>query len=216
LITRTLIITADDFGLHPSYDAGMIEAATAGAIDGVGVMVDRTPLRVAELANRSVAIGLHLDEGDGTLDARGVRIQVESFERLVGRPPGYIDGHHHCHASPAIARVVAAAAAELDAPVRSVSAAHRLMLRAAGVRTPDLLIGRYEESEPVLPAELLAPPPEASSMEWMVHPGRPDPASGSSYDRGRGEDLAALLALELPAGLVRAGHGALIRLPTGD
>jgi hypothetical protein len=29
----------------------------------------------------------------------------------------------------------------------------------------------------------------------MVHPGNPDPGSGSAYDRGRGEDLALLLEL---------------------
>jgi hypothetical protein len=29
----------------------------------------------------------------------------------------------------------------------------------------------------------------------MVHPGVPDAATGSAYDRGRGEDLALLLEL---------------------
>ena len=31
--------------------------------------------------------------------------------------------------------------------------------------------------------------------EWMVHPGHPDPESGSGYDQAREEDLDLLLSL---------------------
>src|SRR4051794_88448 len=38
---RVLIITADDYGYSPRYDEGIVEAAGAGAVDSVSVMVTR-------------------------------------------------------------------------------------------------------------------------------------------------------------------------------
>jgi hypothetical protein len=96
----------------------------------------------------------------------------------------------------------------LEIPVRSVSDSHRSLLRKCGALTPDLLIGRYEEDEPVIPAELAELPTGARTIEWMVHPGHPDPAAGSSYDRGREEDLRDLLSLALPPGIARRRRGA--------
>jgi hypothetical protein len=37
--------------------------------------------------------------------------------------------------------------------------------------------------------------PPAGLTEWMVHPGLPDPTSGSSYDAARQEDLDEVLRL---------------------
>lgn len=202
---RKLIITADDFGLWPSYDAGMLEAVEAGAIDAVSVMVKRVEAVPGALLEWGGALGVHLEAGtDGRLRGGDAGEQVERFAQVLGRPPDYLDGHHHCHVEPGIAEEVAALAAELDLPVRSVSSGHRELLRAAGVRTPDRFIGRYEETQPVLPAELGSL--EEGWTEWMVHPGRPDSRSGSDYDRGRQGDLEMLRPLELPEGIIRCDH----------
>jgi predicted glycoside hydrolase/deacetylase ChbG (UPF0249 family) len=210
-----LIITADDLGLSAAYDRGIVEAAAAGAIDAAGAMVRRQPRPqdLGALAQLGVATGLHLEAERGLLDRGSILRQLEEFERLAGRPPDYLDGHHHCHAVAEIAEEVAAIAAGLDLPVRSISAEHRGLLRAAGVRTPDLLIGRYDEQEVVLPPELSQPPRGVRSIEWMVHPGHPDASSRSGYDRGRGEDLRVLLGFEPPPGLRRGGHRDLPRVP---
>jgi predicted glycoside hydrolase/deacetylase ChbG (UPF0249 family) len=208
-----LTIVADDFGMSAAYDRGMLEAAQGGAIDGAGVMVRRSHERVAALLASGVDVGLHLEAGEGEeLSAEELAAQLAEFERVAGGPPDYIDGHHHCHAGAAAARV-AALAAERGIPVRSVSHEHRALLRAAGVRTCDLLAGRYEEDEPVVPAEVLAPPPGVGSIEWMVHPGHPDPACGSTYDAGRGEDLEAVLAFRPPPGIVRVRRSRRGRAP---
>jgi hypothetical protein len=42
----------------------------------------------------------------------------------------------------------------------------------------------------------------------MVHPGRPDPDSGSSYDGGREDDLEFLLGWTPPEGVRRSTHAA--------
>jgi predicted glycoside hydrolase/deacetylase ChbG (UPF0249 family) len=191
-----LIITADDFGYHPRYDAGILEAVESGALDAVSVMALRAGPLPAELTDSGLALGLHLEPG-----APGE--QIARFEALAKRPPDYLDGHRHCHAT----APVTALAAERDLPVRSIDAAHRRSLREAGVRTPDRLIGRYEEGDPVLPPELGPLPP--GWTEWMVHPGHAAGSGFSSYDVGREEDLRTLLGLRLPEGVSRSDQRSL-------
>ena len=160
-------------------------------------MVERVDSLPDELTGSGVALGVHLETPAGIDPGRGeVEAQSLRLERLARRRPDYIDGHHHCHARPRTAEAVAEFAAAAGMAVRSVDAEHRRLLRAAGVRTPERLIGRYAESEPVRPAELDALP--AGWTEWMVHPGHAAGFGGSDYDAGREEDLELLLGLELP------------------
>jgi chitin disaccharide deacetylase len=204
-----LIITADDYGYASAYDAGIAEAAHAGAIDAVSAMVTRYAPDPEVLAESGVEVGLHLDLERSSLDE-----QLRGFESAFGAPPAYLDGHHHCHARGARAVEVANLARKQGLPVRSVDACHRRLLRSKGVTTPDRLAGRLSEKDPAIPDEVAAlrggAGPEGVT-EWMVHPGYADPATGSAYDRGREEDLRLLLALvddgELRA--ARTTHSAL-------
>ena len=200
-----LIITADDYGYSPSYDHGIVEAATARAVDSVSVMVKRGPLNLDPLLATGVEVGLHLELAEGELGReealRELERQLEAFEAVLGRPPAYLDGHRHCHARPEVAEALGREAAERSLPVRSVDADHRRVLHRAGAATPDRLIGRYsEEPDGALPVEL-GPVVEGEGelprgiTEWMVHPGHPDPESGSGYDQAREEDLDLLLSL---------------------
>jgi chitin disaccharide deacetylase len=196
-----LIITADDYGYAREYNRGILRAVAAGAIDAVGAMVGRGWCEPAPLLDAGVEIGLHLElPGEGTV------AQLERFEALFGRPPAFLNGHHHCHARPEVAVTIARLAAERGLPVRSVNAEHRRMLRAAGVATPDRLIGRMDPSEPALPS-LLADgrTPAPGVTEWMVHPGYPDPGSGSSFDQARAQDLNLLLRVGSVTGGLRRG-----------
>jgi predicted glycoside hydrolase/deacetylase ChbG (UPF0249 family) len=187
-----LAIHADDYGYAPSYDAGIVEAARAGAIDGASVMALRHP-DPGPLVATGIDLGLHLEASPAPAD------QAAEFERLVGRPPDYIDGHHHVHAAQPLAEPVVRLALRLGVPVRSANARHRAFLRERGVATADRLLGRFRESEPALPPELAAWLSGERSLpgvtEWFVHPGHPSREAGSSYDAGRGEDLALLLEL---------------------
>jgi predicted glycoside hydrolase/deacetylase ChbG (UPF0249 family) len=210
-----LIITADDYGYSSGYDAGILEAATAGAVDSVSVMVRRDSLDPEPLLATGVEVGLHLElpseltdgeragsrERDATLRELGE--QLEAFEAALGVRPAYLDGHRHCHAHTGLAAPVAREAAGRGLPVRSIDADHRRILRRAGVATPDRLIGRYsEEPDGALPMELRPVVDEEGELpsgitEWMVHPGHRDPESGSGYDLARVEDLDLLLSLGL-------------------
>jgi predicted glycoside hydrolase/deacetylase ChbG (UPF0249 family) len=227
----TLIITADDYGYAPGYDAGIIEAATARAVDSVSVMVTRERLDAAPLLETGVEVGLHLElsralteDGTGGPRAREAAVreldeQLQAFRSAMGRQPAYLDGHRHCHAHAGLAPAIAREAARLGLPVRSTDVRHRRILRRAGVATPDRLIGRYsEEPDGALPVEL-EPVVEGDDAlprgvtEWMVHPGHRDPQSGSGYDQAREEDLDLLLSLCLLPALAgaRRTHAAALR-----
>lgn len=193
-----LRIVADDYGYARSYDAGILEAARAEAIDAVSVMALRDAEASALLDathTSGLGIGLHLEPARVAPFAT----QLEAFQKLFGRPPGHIDGHHHCHAESSAVLEVVELARRLGCEVRSVDAEHRRLLRAAGIPTTDRLLGRLSEDEPVIPAALTAwmagEGAPRGTTEWMVHPGYADTSGGSSFDRGREADLAALLEL---------------------
>jgi predicted glycoside hydrolase/deacetylase ChbG (UPF0249 family) len=189
----SLIICADDWGYSSRYNAGILAAARARAIDAVGAMVLRPACEPEQLLESGVEVGLHLE----TSAEAGQ--QLLEFERRFGRPPGFLDGHHHCHAAEPLAAVVEELALQLDVAVRPVSDAHRHRLRALGIATVERAVGRQRETEPALPAELIAMRRDgempSGATEWIVHPGYADPETGSSYDRGREEDLELLLEL---------------------
>lgn len=217
-----LIVSVDDYGVSPRWDAGILEAVEAGAVDAVAVMVDRGGEgRIPPLLASGIETGLHLELGwsfkDGQAgpaerDAAGRALaqQLKHYGRLLGRPPDFLNGHHHCHARPGIGAVIADAARERGLPLRSISPRHRRLLRCRGVATPGLLVGRLTESEPLPPAELDRDDLPAT-VEWMVHPGHPDPSVGSSYDRGRAEDLRLLLGWQPPEGVQRSTHRVALR-----
>jgi predicted glycoside hydrolase/deacetylase ChbG (UPF0249 family) len=211
-----LVIVADDFGYHAAYDAGILAAVRAEVIDAVGVMVRRVrdPASLMAVAGRAgVDVGLHLED----VESDPPSAQATAFQRLLNRPPAYVDGHKHCHATAGVEAEVARIATDGGAWVRSVDAGHRERLRAAGIPTADRLVGRLAEGEPALPAEIaaaLAGDLGPGVTEWMVHPG----TSGgpSSYDAGRVEDLEVLERLGDRAawktrGVLRASFSALPR-----
>ena len=142
---RHLIISADDYGYSPAYDEGILEAAEAKAIDAASVLVRRGPVRARELLLAGVEVGLHLEFDSpvsgavaGGVDRSSAQaslvLQLDRFGEAFGRPPAFLDGHHHCHAQAGLAGVVGRMAAERGLPVRSVDAAHRRLLRRLGDR----------------------------------------------------------------------------------
>jgi predicted glycoside hydrolase/deacetylase ChbG (UPF0249 family) len=199
---RRLIVTADDYGYSPRYNEGILRAANADAIDAAGAMVLRGACAAEPILESGVEVGLHIEAPPGLDDkdaAAEPGHQLEIFTSIFRCPPAYLDGHHHCHAREAMAAAVEAIALELGVRVRCAGDKHREWLRKAGIETPERLIGRWAEGQPTVPAEIeqaaegVKPPPGLT--EWMTHPGLSDPDAGSSFDRGREDDLAVALRL---------------------
>lgn len=212
---RTLIIAADDYGYWPSYNRGILEAVGRGMVDSVGVMVEREHADPEPLKQTRVEVGLHLDfvgrwgVRSGAPARNAVEIQLDRFSRAFGRWPAYIDGHHHCHARPEMLEPVADLAKQLSIPVRSIDERHRQLLSERGIATQDHLIGRMSGDEQLPDSALKNLDPGVTI--WFLHPGRPDPDSGSAYDRAREEDLELLLRLNLLERANRPAWGEAIR-----
>ena len=58
---RYLVISADDYGYWPSYNAGILEAIEAGALDAVSAMVEREYCDPKPLIETVVEVGLHIE-----------------------------------------------------------------------------------------------------------------------------------------------------------
>jgi predicted glycoside hydrolase/deacetylase ChbG (UPF0249 family) len=116
---RYLIVNADDFGLSPGVNRGVIEAHENGIVTSASIMV-RWPAAAEAAAyareHPDFGLGLHLDLGEWaykggtwtpvyevvpTDDATAVKEeaarQLVSFRRLVGRDPTHLDSHQHVH-----------------------------------------------------------------------------------------------------------------------
>lgn len=136
-----LIVNADDFGLSPGVNRGIVEAHRNGIVTSTSLMV-RWPAATAavelSLANPALGIGLHVDLGewywvDGDWPARyevvdlkdpaavsaEVEAQAARFRDLVRRAPTHIDSHQHVHHDPVVWPLLVGLGERFGVPVRA-------------------------------------------------------------------------------------------------
>ena len=117
---RRVVLCADDFGMEPSVNEGILRLVSAGRLTAVTCMVDMPAwaegARALPALRGRADAGLHLDLGTRSaagllaLAARGalglvdedrvadrVAAQLDRFEAATGAPPAFVDGHHHVH-----------------------------------------------------------------------------------------------------------------------
>jgi predicted glycoside hydrolase/deacetylase ChbG (UPF0249 family) len=116
---RSLIVNADDFGMSPGVNAGIIRAHEEGIVTSASLMVRwpaAGPAADYARAHPALSVGLHADLGEMTYrdgqwvdlyrvvdprDAAAVSAeilrQLSEFRRLVGREPTHLDSHQHVH-----------------------------------------------------------------------------------------------------------------------
>jgi len=148
--------------------------------------------------------------------------QADEFQKLLGRAPAHVDGHHHAHQFPVIRQAMLRAMKAGILPritrrtveppglltaVWSCRARRAILnalghaaaadFRREGIATNDYFFGilsnrDLEEENPW--ESYLAALPSRGSVEWMVHPGFYDESliGRDSYIAGRVRELAAL------------------------
>jgi len=216
---RLLIVNADDLGLSPGVNAGIVEAHRRGIVTSASLMVRAAPapeVAAALSAYPRLAVGLHLDiaewqyeDGEWRAtyercppdDAAAVeaecRGQLAAFRDLVGRDPTHLDSHQHTHMSEPVASVASGLAEELDVP-----------LRARSIRYEGGFYGQTGKGEPYpagIEAEHLIELIEAlprGRTELGCHPGIGND-TGSSYASEREQELRALCDPRVKAALER-------------
>ena len=124
-----LTICADDFGLAPGIDAGIIELVERGRVSAVSCLVDGPSLAgsATALARQQIDLGLHLNFTEPIGVSRSLQCslarlivacslyliprtavrqeierQFDRFEQHFGRAPDFVDGHQHVHQLPVI------------------------------------------------------------------------------------------------------------------
>ncbi len=226
-MSTPIVIAADDYGLSPGVSAGIRDLIRQGRVTATGCMVlwPDWPEAAAEL--RPLAdqadVGLHLQLTDGgrfptigglmdqaftgRLDGQVLRQeihrQLDLFEAGMGRPPAFLDGHHHVHQLPVIRPAVLdilssrygvgerpwlrhCGAAPVRTLRRGVAVPKALLLTALGlglrrqasdrgIRTNPDFTGVYDFAGPAPYARLADRFARGlhAGAVWMVHPGQP-------------------------------------------
>ena len=218
---RMLIVNADDFGLSPGVNAGVVRAYEEGILTSASLMVRYPAAReAAEYANQTpdLSLGLHVDLGEWTwrnedwetlyqvvsLDdpddvVAEVTRQVESFRRLTGREPTHLDSHQHVHNWDPVVSSFRSLAGRLGVPLRHYT---------DGVAYCGDLYGQSTDGTPIpdaitVPAliEIIEGLPEGIT-ELACHPGLGGD-SGSTYDHERVQEVEILCDPRVRAALER-------------
>jgi chitin disaccharide deacetylase len=216
---RLLIVNADDFGLSPGVNAGIVEAHERGIVTSTSLMV-RAGAAAEAVASSSrhpdLALGLHIDVAEWEYENGGWRVnyercppddvagvesecrgQLAAFRELTGRDPTHLDSHQHTHMREPVASIAASLATELEVP-----------LRARGIRYEGGFYGQSGKGEPYpagIEAEHLVELIEAlppGRTELGCHPGIGNDTD-SSYAAERERELRALCDSQVKAALER-------------
>lgn len=142
LIDRRIVVCADDYGMNPAVDAGILALAHQGRLSATSVLVDgpTAARNLPALLDTRLQIGLHLNftEPFGQTDlclplrslilraylrrlspdqlSQSILRQLRRFQELTGRAPDYVDGHQHVHQLPGIRDQLLPVLAQLPGP----------------------------------------------------------------------------------------------------
>lgn len=222
-MSGVLVVNADDFGLSPGVNAGIVRAHSEGIVTSTSLMVCRQAAEGAiEIArgHPDLSIGLHVDLGEwvyrdgewelgpGAVDLTdagavepAILDQLERFRALAGREPTHLDSHQHVHNEEPAASTMRRLAEELDVPLRGTDHGlpyHGEFYGQSGKGEP------YPEGITVAALVAAIEGLPDGAHELGCHPGELDD-SGSSYAAERAVELEALCSEEARAAPARAG-----------
>jgi predicted glycoside hydrolase/deacetylase ChbG (UPF0249 family) len=137
---RYLIVNADDFGLSPGVNRGIVKAHEEGIVTSASLMVRWASAKEASdyaRDRKDFSVGLHFDifewaYRDGQWfplyevvpinDAQAVKqeltLQLDRFRELMGRNPSHVDSHQHAHRDDPVRSILFEVAEELRIPLR--------------------------------------------------------------------------------------------------
>jgi predicted glycoside hydrolase/deacetylase ChbG (UPF0249 family) len=224
-----LVVNADDLGLCPEVDAGIVRAHEEGIVTSASLMVDGASAADAVAAaaeHPRLGLGLHLDLGEWVLEAGewrerrrvadtgdpvsvagALERQLARFRALTGRDPDHLDSHQHVHRTEPVRSILGVRARELRLPLR-----HHGRVRYRGD-----FHGRGGDGAPLpeaITADALAALVEGlgdGASELCCHPATAPPP-GEAYGVERVRELEALCDPRVRVAVARSG----VRLCTFD
>ena len=219
---KLLIVNADDFGLSPGVNAGIIQAYEQGIVTSASLMVRGAALTSAvEYARRhpNLSVGLHIDLGEWSYregqwverytvvplaDADRVRSeiyrQLQIFRSHMLCDPTHIDSHQHVHRDRPALRIALEVAETLGVPLRHQNSS----VRYCGHFYGQPLHGTSSpEAVSASALEGIIRSIQPGITELACHPGS-DEGLASDYARERAWETAALCAPQVQSALESA------------
>jgi len=128
---KRLIVTADDFGMSPGINRGIVQAHRGGIVTSASLLVNRPASKQAAVLGRdcpALSVGLHLEMDSGQPERAGVELeaQLARFLDLVGTAPTHVDSHHNVHNDARVLPHVLVWAERHGVPVRGHSRARHV------------------------------------------------------------------------------------------
>lgn len=125
---KRIVLCADDFGMNPAINRGILSLAEKGRLCATSILVDGpvASTDINDLLNSGLQLGLHLnltesfDQQDFCMPLKklvrhsytlrlsrpalnnAIRRQLGLFTDITGMYPAYIDGHQHVHQLPIV------------------------------------------------------------------------------------------------------------------
>ena len=207
---KRLIINADDFGLSPATNQGIVQCRQQGILTSASLMV-RAPA-AAEAAryaadDPSFSLGLHVELGeweyrtgkwvqtaqvvslDHSMAVRDeIYRQVDAFIKLTGKNPTHLDSHQHVHRHGSVKPVMRALADTMGVVLRGDSTAVRFWGAFFGL---DEHLQPKPENLSVTNLLKLLDQLQPGITEMSCHPGL-DTALKSGYDAQRLQEVTTL------------------------
>jgi chitin disaccharide deacetylase len=221
---RILIVNADDFGLAPSVNRGIVAAHERGVVTSTSLMVRGAAAAQAADSARAhpeLNVGLHVDlyewshrggewvadyevvdPSDAAAVAHEIERQLASFRVLLSRDPTHLDSHQHAHREAPVDAVLGRVADDLGVPLRD---------RDTGIRYRGDFYGQSGKGEPCPDAitveslDRIIASLDPGVTELGCHPGERDPELASTYRDERAAELAVLCDPRARAAIERHG-----------
>jgi predicted glycoside hydrolase/deacetylase ChbG (UPF0249 family) len=212
---RHVIFNADDLGVSPGVDRGIVECHTGGVLTSASLLVYGAAAQdAARLAARhpALAVGLHwdldgvrappVDRADPAALRAELEHQLELATGLLGREPTHVDSHHHVHRVPAVEPVAREVARRSGLALRGLGTVRYIggfyAQWEAGV--DDFEHVSFEALRAILRDEL-----HDGWTEIGCHPGYVERDFRSTYRAGREAELATLTDPRVPELIAQLG-----------
>lgn len=187
---KYIIINADDYGLSPLFNKGILELAQKNIISSISVMIKRKYANTKELKNlKNISLGLHLELQEKDTQ-KEIESQLKKFKTKLGQLPSHLDGHKHLHLTKHNLPLVIKIAKKYKLPVRSHLDKDHMILKKSGIKTPDIFISWHPKRREKLFKKLAEI--KQKKAELVCHPGYCDKKLKLSYNKQREEELQTL------------------------
>lgn len=196
---RWLIVNADDLGLGPGVNRGILDAHRDGVVTSASLLVDGPwSIEAARLTRTLTGLSVGLHARIAAVGPRGAGMvarcraelsrQFSRFKDLMGRAPTHLDSHFNVHGDPALSGVFLEVADWWGVPLREHSPVQHLPRpRSKGY---GVCGGGSIDVDGFI--HMLGRDVTDGVIEYICHPAHPDPHVPLNDQAEREEELRML------------------------